>query len=160
MKVPDIRIGIGYDLHKLVKGRKLFLGGVCIPFPMGLSGHSDADVILHAICDALLGACGYGDIGMHFPDTDPRFKDASSSSFLKAVYSIVQGDAEVSIINMDIIVICDKPNISRYREKILCSIAGILNLSRDRINLKAKTTEKTSANTISSYAAVLVQRHA
>jgi 2-C-methyl-D-erythritol 2,4-cyclodiphosphate synthase len=158
MKAPDIRIGIGYDLHKLVRGRKLFLGGICIPFPKGLSGHSDADVILHAICDALLGACGCGDIGMHFPDTDSRFKDASSSGLLKAVYNIVQNRVGIKIINIDIIVICDKPNISRYRKKILFSIAGILSLSRDRINLKAKTTEGTSVDTISSYAAVLIQR--
>lgn len=159
MKAPDIRIGIGYDLHKLARGRKLFLGGVCIPFPKGLSGHSDADVILHAICDALLGACGCGDIGMHFPDTCPRFKDVTSGSLLKAVYGIVQNGVRIEIINIDIIVICDKPNISRYREKILFSVAGILSLSKDRINLKAKTTEGTSEDTISSYAAVLIQRH-
>jgi 2-C-methyl-D-erythritol 2,4-cyclodiphosphate synthase len=152
-----IRVGIGYDLHRLVEERRLFLGGVEIPFEKGLSGHSDADVLLHAISDALLGACGRGDIGMYFPDKDPRFKDISSRDIIKKVYSIAQKGKRVKIINIDAVIICDKPDISVHRQAIRDSIAGLLNTDSENINIKAKTTERTSAGTISSFATVLIE---
>jgi 2-C-methyl-D-erythritol 2,4-cyclodiphosphate synthase len=156
MNAPNLRIGIGYDLHRLCEGRRLLLGGVHIPFSMGLSGHSDADVLFHAICDGLLGACACGDIGVHFPDTDPRFKDMSGRQLAEGVCAIIHQKYILDIINIDLIVICDKPNLLEYRSKITSSIADILKIDKDKINLKAKTTEKTSMDTVSSYAVVLV----
>jgi 2-C-methyl-D-erythritol 2,4-cyclodiphosphate synthase len=158
-KTPNLRVGMGYDLHKLVAGRKLFLGGVCIPFSKGLKGHSDADVLLHAICDGLLGACGCDDIGVHFPDTNHRFKGLSGAELAKQVCKIISEKNSVEIVNIDAIVVCDKPNISEYRKMITDSIARILGIDSSKINIKAKTTEATSLNSISSYAVVLVEIH-
>ena len=153
----NIRIGIGYDLHRLVEGRKLFLGGVKIPFSKGLLGHSDADALLHAVCDAIFGACGCADIGVHFPDTDPRFKGISGSELVKKARAIIEKHKEIKIINIDTVIICDQPNISGYRRAIVESIARLFDIGIERVNIKAKTTEDTSADTISSYAVVLLE---
>lgn len=153
----NIRVGIGYDLHKLSGGRGLFLGGVRIPFSKGLLGHSDADVLMHAICDALLGACGCGDIGVHFPDSDPQFKDISGSELVKRTFRIIQNKTGVRIINVDTVLICDKPNISEYRNRIIESVAKSLGIGIEQVSVKAKTTEATSTDTISSYAVALLE---
>ncbi len=154
----NIRIGIGYDIHKLAEGRKLFLGGVEIPFERGLIGHSDADVLLHAICDAILGACGGGDIGTRFPDTAAEFKDIKSAILLQRAYGAMVDKVGCSIVNIDVVVVCDQPNLEQYKDKIRKSIADILSIEKENINIKAKTTENTSTNTISSYAVVLVEK--
>jgi 2-C-methyl-D-erythritol 2,4-cyclodiphosphate synthase len=120
-----MRIGQGYDVHRLVHGRPLFLGGVQIPFERGLAGHSDADVLLHAICDAILGAAGKGDIGRHFPDTDPAYKDICSIELLKETWKIVRPHYS-SIINIDTIIFAEAPKISSYADKMKASIASAL----------------------------------
>ena len=153
-----IKIGIGYDLHRLVKGRKLFIGGVKIPFKKGALGHSDADALLHAICDALLGAAGLGDIGMHFPDNDPQYKGISSLKLLEMTGNIINKKKKTKIINIDAIVICDEPKISKYSPLMKRKISDVLGIRQDAINIKGKTTEKTSPDTIVSYAAALVER--
>ena len=153
-----MRIGIGYDLHKLVKGRRLFLGGVRIPFNKGLLGHSDADALMHAISDALLGACAKGDIGVHFPDTKKEFKDISSLALLKKTYEIINKDKKCKIVNIDSIVVCDEPKIHRYTDQMKKKICSVLKIPKDRISIKAKTTEGTAPGAISSYAVVLLIR--
>jgi len=135
-----MRIGIGHDIHKLVSGRKLVLGGVTIPFEKGLLGHSDADVLVHAICDALLGAAGLGDIGLHFPDTDPEFKDISSLKLLAATYKMVK-DKGHAIENLDSIIFAEAPKLSPYREAMQNTIAETIEIEPDCINIKATTTE-------------------
>jgi 2-C-methyl-D-erythritol 2,4-cyclodiphosphate synthase len=135
-----MRIGHGYDIHRLTNGRNLFLGGVRIPFERGLLGHSDADVLLHAICDALLGAAGLGDIGLYFPDTDSRFKDASSITFLKSTVDMIR-DKGFEIVNIDTTIFAELPKLTPYREAIKQSISDALSVSRDRINIKATTME-------------------
>ena len=154
----NIRIGIGYDIHKLVKGRRLFLGGIEIPHERGLLGHSDGDVLLHAICDAILGACGGGDIGTSFPDTADEFKDIKSGLLLQRAYESMKEEAGCRIINIDVIVICDEPRLEEYKQRIKKSISEILSIEKDRVNIKGKTTERTSIDTISSYAVVLVEK--
>jgi 2-C-methyl-D-erythritol 2,4-cyclodiphosphate synthase len=153
-----MRVGIGYDLHKLVEGRDLFLGGIKLSFTKGLAGHSDADVLLHAVCDALLGACGCMDIGVHFPDTDSQFKGISGADLTRRVLAIINKNRKmkVNIINLDTVIICDKPNISQYRKKITENVAGLLGIAVERVSVKAKTTEGTSPDTISVYAVVLL----
>jgi len=111
------KIGIGYDIHKFVQGRKLFLGGIEIPYERGLDGHSDADVLLHALCDALLGALGKGDIGEHFPNTDEKYKDVSSLVLLEEVYSLVKKDG-YQVGNVDAVIIAEEPNIKEYKGKM------------------------------------------
>ncbi|QTA91126.1 2-C-methyl-D-erythritol 2,4-cyclodiphosphate synthase [Desulfonema magnum] len=135
-----MRIGTGYDIHRLVPGRKLVLGGVTIPFEMGLLGHSDADVLLHAICDALLGAAGLGDIGLHFPDTDPEFKNIYSIKLLAMTCKMVC-DKGFSIINADSTIFAEAPKLSPYREEMKNNIARTMEISRDCVNIKATTTE-------------------
>ncbi len=154
----NIRIGIGYDIHKLVKGRRLFLGGIEIRHERGLLGHSDGDVLLHAICDAILGACGGGDIGTFFPDTEAEFKDIKSELLLKRAYESMEKDTGCRIINIDAIVICDEPRLEEHKQGIKKSISEILSIEKERVNIKGKTTEKTSTDTISSYAVVLVEK--
>lgn len=136
-----MRIGQGFDVHRLVSNRRLVLGGVTIPYEFGLLGHSDADVLIHAIMDALLGAIGAGDIGRHFPDTDPSFKDADSVKLLQSVLEMV-GKAGYRIMNIDATVIAQKPKLAGYiplmREK-LCKVLGISEVSA--VNVKATTTE-------------------
>ena len=134
------RIGQGYDVHSLEKGRELWLGGVLIPHSLGLSGHSDADVLLHAICDAVLGAAGSGDIGHHFPDSDPAHRGRSSREFLKIVGEIAKAGGW-SVSNIDATIIAQKPKLSPYVTQMCGNIAADLNLSPSQVNIKATTTE-------------------
>ncbi|MBF0223966.1 MAG: 2-C-methyl-D-erythritol 2,4-cyclodiphosphate synthase [Desulfobacterales bacterium] len=135
-----MRIGMGYDVHRLSIGRKLILGGIEIPYIKGLLGHSDADVLVHAICDALLGAACMGDIGMHFPDTDPQFKDIYSIILLKKTYEMIRKQG-FSIINIDSTIFAEKPKISPHRESMQKKISETLQINLDRVNIKATTTE-------------------
>jgi 2-C-methyl-D-erythritol 2,4-cyclodiphosphate synthase len=134
------RIGIGYDIHRLVEGRKLILGGVEIPFEKGLLGHSDSDVLSHAICDALLGAAALGDIGAHFPDTDSRWAGASSLDFLKHAVELI-ADRGYRIANVDATVLAERPKLRPYIQSMRESIALVLRIDVDRVNVKAKTNE-------------------
>lgn len=135
-----IKTGIGYDIHPLKKGRKLILGGVEIPFDKGLSGHSDGDVVIHSICDAILGAIGEGDIGEHFPDTDEKYKNICSVNFLVDVRKMLEVK-KIKIINIDVIVIAEKPKILNYKLAMKEKIAKALKISSERINIKAKTNQ-------------------
>lgn len=136
-----MRIGHGYDVHRLVEGRKLILGGVEIEYHLGLLGHSDADVLLHAVSDALLGAAGLRDIGYHFPDTDPNFKDADSLELLRIVGQKVTA-AGYRISNLDVTMIAQAPKLKPHIETMQSNIAGVLNLDVSRVNVKATTEEK------------------
>lgn len=136
-----MRIGIGYDVHKLVKNRKLIIGGVNIPYDKGLLGHSDADVLVHAIMDSILGALGQGDIGKHFPDTDDAYKDISSMVLLERVYKILLKSG-YKIGNIDCIIVAQKPKMASYIEEMKNNISKILNTSSKNINIKATTTEQ------------------
>ena len=135
-----MRVGMGYDAHRLVTGRPLILGGVSIPYHLGLLGHSDADVLLHAICDALLGAAGLGDIGTHFPDTDPRWKGVSSLLFLERTAAML-AERGLRIAWIDAVVIAERPKLGPHFPAMKQALAGALVLPPDRINLKAKTNE-------------------
>ena len=135
-----MRIGTGYDVHRLTLGRKLILGGVVIPFEKGLLGHSDADALVHSICDALLGAACLGDIGLHFPDTDPEFKDISSIKLLEKTYQMVTKKG-FNLVNVDSTVFAQEPKISPFREKMQQNIARAMNMNTNCINIKATTTE-------------------
>lgn len=136
-----MRIGHGYDVHRLVPGRDLILGGVKIPYELGLDGHSDADVLLHAVSDALLGAAGLGDIGRHFPDTDPKYKGADSLALLNIVgQKVAQKGYRVS--NIDVIMIAQKPKLKDYISRMEENIASALGLDPERVNVKATTEEK------------------
>lgn len=139
--MSDLRIGHGYDVHRLVKGRKLILGGVEVPHELGLLGHSDADVLLHAVMDAILGALGEGDIGKHFPDTSGEFKDISSMNLLIRVKDIMDKHG-AKIVNLDSTLILQKPKIAPYTEKMRENISFALNTDISRINVKATTEEK------------------
>ena len=135
-----MRIGHGYDVHRLVEGRALILGGVKIPFDKGLLGHSDADVLLHAVADALLGAAGLRDIGYHFPDTDPRYKDADSLVLLQLVGQKVCA-AGYRVSNVDVTMIAQRPKLKEYIPQMAENIAKALNIGADRVNVKATTEE-------------------
>ena len=135
------KIGIGYDIHRLVDGRKLIIGGVEIPYVKGLLGHSDADVLLHAICDALLGAIGKGDIGEHFPNTDERYKNISSMILLKNVGELVLNQG-YSISNIDAIVQAEEPNLKEYKKQMKIQIAHELAIDEECVNIKATTQEQ------------------
>lgn len=139
-----IRIGIGYDFHQFAEGRRLLLGGVEIPSIKGLQGHSDADVVLHSICDALLGAAGKGDIGEHFPDHDERYRDISSKEFLKKVVELLKED-KWHINNIDVMIILQEPKLGPFKEKIRDSIAEVVGIENSRVNIKATTTEMLGA---------------
>ena len=136
-----MRVGIGYDVHQLVEGRKLIIGGVEIPYDRGLLGHSDADVLIHAIMDAILGALGLGDIGAHFPDNDPKYKGASSLKLLEHVEALMKQNG-YEIGNLDAVVIAEKPKLRPYFEEMSEHISNTLKCSKQNINLKATTTEK------------------
>jgi len=136
-----IRAGIGYDVHSFGKDRRLIIGGVEIPFEKGLSGHSDADVLLHSICDALLGAAGEGDIGRHFPNTDLAYKDISSLELLKCCVKIIDGKG-YSIVNIDTVIIAEAPKFSPYVDKMIDNISDAAKISKSAINIKATTNEK------------------
>ena len=135
-----MRIGIGYDIHQLKRGRRLVLGGVTIPFEKGLLGHSDADVLLHAVCDALLGAAGLGDIGLYFPDTDNEFKDMESIKLLDRTNKMIR-EKGFTIINIDSTIFAEAPKLSPYRKEMEINIAQTLEIDPCRINIKATTTE-------------------
>jgi len=135
-----MRIGIGFDVHAFQAGRKLILGGVEIDYPVGLAGHSDADVLTHAVMDAILGACGLGDIGIHFPDSDMKYKDISSLLLLEEVREKMEG-MNFSIVNIDSILVMQKPKISKYIAGMKKNISGTLKIDESDINIKATTTE-------------------
>ena len=135
-----MRVGLGYDVHKLVEGRKLIIGGVDIPYEKGLLGHSDADVLLHAIMDALLGAVALGDIGKHFPDSDDRYKGISSVELLKHVGKLLEENMYV-INNIDATLVAQKPKVGPYREKMVENIADALGIEKEQVNVKATTEE-------------------
>jgi len=135
------RVGFGYDVHPLVEGRPLILGGVDVPYPFGLQGHSDADVLIHAVMDALLGAVGKGDIGRHFPDSDPAFKDLRSVVMLRRVMAWVKRDG-YAVNNLDATVVAQKPKLAPYLNAMRDNLAEALDASDASINLKATTTER------------------
>lgn len=135
------RIGFGFDVHRFAEGRKLVLGGVVIPYPRGLEGHSDADVLLHAIMDALLGAAALGDIGRHFPPTDPQYKDASSLELLKRVGALVR-DHHFEIANIDSTLVLEQPKLLPYVDRMRANIAAALSLAVNQISIKATTNER------------------
>ncbi len=136
----QLRVGSGTDVHELVPGRKLIIGGISIDHPFGLKGHSDADVLLHAVCDALLGAAGLGDIGEHFPDTDPAYKDMNSSRFLE-ICNIKVRDNGFSIANLDCTIFAQAPKMGPHKKEMAVHIAKTLGLDPDCVNIKATTTE-------------------
>ncbi|MCX7845779.1 MAG: 2-C-methyl-D-erythritol 2,4-cyclodiphosphate synthase [Dictyoglomaceae bacterium] len=135
-----LRVGIGYDIHPFSEGRKLFLGGIEIPYPRGLKGHSDGDVLIHAIMDALLGALGLPDIGFFFPNDDVRYKDVKSTILLNEVLEMVK-KKEFKIENIDVVIIAEEPKIFPYREKIISNLSHYLRISQEDINIKATTNE-------------------
>lgn len=155
-----MRIGNGYDVHKLVEGRKLILGGVDVPYEKGLLGHSDADVLIHAIMDALLGACALGDIGKLFPDSDAEFKDISSILLLKKVAEVLKR-GNYTIINIDSIIAAQKPKLAPYIQEMRSNIANALEIPVDCVSVKATTTEHLGfegrGEGISSYAVCLLE---
>lgn len=138
--IHPIRIGIGYDIHRLVKERKLILGGVEIPFERGLMGHSDSDVLTHAVCDALLGAAALGDIGTHFPDTEPRWAGASSLDFLAHVVELL-ADRGYQVANVDATVMAERPKLKPHVTAIRERLASVLKVHLDQVSVKAKTGE-------------------
>ncbi|MDC3417771.1 2-C-methyl-D-erythritol 2,4-cyclodiphosphate synthase [Aquibacillus salsiterrae] len=156
------RIGQGFDVHQLTENRPCIIGGVTIPFEKGLLGHSDADVLLHTIADACLGAIGEGDIGKHFPDTDPAFKDADSEELLKQVWAMVE-DRGYRLGNLDCTVIAQKPKLAPFVEAIRANIARILVSEIEQVNVKATTTEKLGftgrEEGIAAQAVILLQKN-
>ena len=154
-----MRVGLGYDVHKIEQGRKLVLGGVQIPCKFGLLGHSDADVLVHSVMDSLLGAAALGDIGSHFPDTDPAYKGADSVLLLKRVYHILKENG-FSIGNVDAVVAAQAPKLAPYIEEMRKNIAAALNTDISRISIKATTTERLGfegrGEGISSYCVSLI----
>jgi len=154
-----MRIGFGYDVHRLVEGRKLVIGGVEIPHEKGLAGHSDADVLLHAICDGLLGAMGEGDIGKHFPDTDPQFRGISSLKLLRRVTAIL-AERNLWVGNLDTMVIAEQPRIMPYIPSMKARIAEAMQIAEEKVNIKATTSEGLGfvgeGEGIAAYAVVLL----
>ena len=152
-----MRIGMGYDIHRLVEERKLFLGGIEIPYVKGLIGYSDGDVLLHAIADAILGALSLGDIGQHFPNTDPQYKDIPSREILKKVISLMTAK-KYTIKNLDTVVLAEEPKIFPFKEKMTETLDEITGIKQDRINIKATTNESVGAigrgEAIAAYAVV------
>ncbi len=136
-----MRIGQGFDVHALVEGRRLIMGGVEVPYQLGLAGHSDADVLLHAICDALLGAVGLGDIGRHFPDSDPAFKGADSRKLLREVVRLVSLEG-FYVVNVDATIIAQAPRMAPYIPQMEANIAADLDVDTGVVNVKATTTER------------------
>lgn len=155
------RIGQGFDVHQLVEGRPLIIGGVRIPYEKGLLGHSDADVLLHAVADACLGAIGAGDIGKHFPDTDERYKDADSTLLLKQVWELVKQQG-YELVNLDCTIIAQKPKMAPHIEQMKENIAKLLEGEPSQVNVKATTTEKLGftgrGEGIAAQAVVLLQK--
>ncbi|MBR1579731.1 MAG: 2-C-methyl-D-erythritol 2,4-cyclodiphosphate synthase [Selenomonadaceae bacterium] len=155
-----IRIGNGYDVHRLVEGRRLIIGGVEIDYPRGLLGHSDADVLLHAIIDAMLGAAALGDIGQHFPDNDPSIKNIDSGVMLERVNRLLAAH-NFTVVNVDSIVVAQRPKLAPYIQSMRQRIADLLKIDIDRISVKAKTEEGLgftgSGDGIAAHAAVLIE---
>ena len=141
MSQPEIRTGQGWDVHRIVAGRPLILGGVTIPCEFGLAGHSDADILLHAVTDALLGAAALGDIGMHFPDSDPRWRGCDSLVFLRHAQELAE-EQGYRIVNVDSTVILERPKLKDFRDAIRDRLAQTLGLDRDRVSVKFKTAER------------------
>ncbi len=139
-----MRIGQGFDVHALVAGRRLVIGGVVIPFDKGLEGHSDADVLIHAVCDALLGAAALGDIGLHFPDTDPKHRNANSRAFLREVGKKIRR-AGFSIVNLDATLIAQAPKMAPHTAAMVANLAADLEIDLGQVNIKAKTAEHLGA---------------
>lgn len=138
------RCGIGYDLHRLVEGRKLIIGGIEVPFEKGPAGHSDGDVVAHAVCDALLGAAGLGDIGKHFPDSDPKWKGANSLLFLEYAQKLLN-ENRFAIEHIDVVVILERPKLGLHFPKMREALAKSLNVTAEKVHLKAKTNEGVDA---------------
>ena len=163
MNFSDIRIGHGYDVHRLTENRDLIIGGVKIPYEKGLLGHSDADVLVHAILDAALGALGEGDIGKHFPDTDERFKGINRMLLAENVASLLKSKS-YEVGNIDATVVAQRPKLSPYIEEMRANIAKVFNVTPDRVNIKATTEEKLgftgSGEGISAHAVCLIIRSA
>ena len=157
----NFRVGQGYDVHRLVAGRKLILGGVEIPHETGLLGHSDADALLHAITDALLGAAALGDIGRHFPDTDPRYRGADSRVLLRATVSLLAGDGWRPV-NVDATIIAQQPKLAPHAAAMVANVAVDLGIAPDSVNIKGKTNEGLSylgrQEAIEAQAVVLIER--
>jgi len=157
----NIRVGQGYDVHKLVEGRKLILGGVEIPHPTGLLGHSDADALLHAITDALLGAVALGDIGRHFPDADPRYKGADSRVLLRAAVTLL-ADKGWRPVNVDATLIAQQPKLAPHAAAMVANVAADLGIPADCVNIKGKTNERLGylgrEEAVEAQAVVLVER--
>lgn len=156
-----MRIGYGYDVHRLVEGRELWLGGVLVPHHLGSLGHSDADVLLHAICDALLGALALGDIGIHFPDTDPKYKGIDSKILLHHVYDLIRSEG-YGIANLDSTLALQRPKVAPYIPEMRKTIAAILELPLNCVSVKATTTEgmgfEGREEGVSAYAVVLLEK--
>lgn len=157
----SFRIGFGIDFHQLTEGRELWIGGVLIPHHKGALGHSDADVLLHAICDALLGALALGDIGIHFPNTDPAYKNIDSKILLKHTYGLIR-EKKYKVVNIDSSLCLEAPKIKKYAPAIQEVIAGILELEKDAVSIKATTTETMGfvgrEEGLVAYATVLLQK--
>jgi 2-C-methyl-D-erythritol 2,4-cyclodiphosphate synthase len=155
-----MRIGFGYDVHPLAAGRPLILGGIKIPYLLGLQGHSDADVLIHAICDALLGAIAEGDIGGHFPDTDPQYKEIRSTILLKKVMTRMR-EKGFHILNIDASIVAQKPKLADFIPRMVKEIADVLEIETGRVNVKATTSEGLGfvgrEEGITAYAVALVQ---
>ena len=155
-----MRVGFGYDVHAFVTGRPLFLGGIEIPYLLGLQGHSDADVLLHAICDALLGAIGEGDIGKHFPDTDSQYRDVRSTLLLKRVINKIK-EKRFHLANIDATIVAQKPKLSEFISRMVKQIADVLEIEPGKVNVKATTTEGLGfagrGEGIGAYAVALVE---
>jgi len=159
--MSDMRVGHGYDIHRLVPSRPLMLGGVEIESEVGLLGHSDGDAVLHALTDALLGAAGLGDIGEHFPDTDPQFAGASSDRFLTRARQLLAADG-YRIVNADLTIIAERPRLGPVKVEIRRNVAALLEVSEDRVAVKARTREGLGAvgrgEAIETHAVVLIER--
>jgi 2-C-methyl-D-erythritol 2,4-cyclodiphosphate synthase len=155
------RVGSGFDAHQFGEGRKLMLGGVEIPGSKGLKGHSDADALLHALADAMLGAAGLGDIGTHFPDSNPKWKDASSKVFIESILTLLIKDGW-SIVNVDLTVLAQTPKLENHKSKIQKSVAAMLQIPDNCVNVKATTTDHMGfigrEEGIAAHAAILIQR--
>lgn len=158
--MSNIRIGMGYDVHRIQAGRELWIGGVKIDCTFGLEGHSDADVLIHAICDALLGAANMRDIGYHFPDTDPRYKGIDSKRLLKEVVRLL-GEKGYLVGNVDATVCCEQPKLNPHIPAMQRVLAPLMNVEQDRVSIKATTTEKLGftgrMEGISAYAVALIE---
>lgn len=158
-----MRIGHGYDVHPLVAGRALILGGVRIPHPKGLAGHSDADAVIHAVCDACLGAATLGDIGRHFPDSDPRYKDIDSRALLRAVRALI-ADAGWQVENVDVTIVAEAPRLAPHFPAMIENLAADLALDPETVNIKATTHERLGfigqEQGIAAHAVVLLRRSA